>query len=204
MATATDERISDRERAGDERHESELERLDRNTVELLNELRVAGTGIQVLFAFLLVVPFNAGYNRLSSFDHYDYYVTLVCVAAAAVLLMSPSIHHRLLFRHGEKPFLIRVGNTVAIVAMAFLTVGMTGILVLISDVMFGGVTAVIAGVLTAVLVGALWFAVPLRRRLRPERQAAARRRQTEVNPGASPGSHTRDGKHEERSPDALG
>jgi hypothetical protein len=166
MATAIKEQASDREPAGDERGESELQRLDRNTVELLNELRVAATGIQVLFAFLLVVPFNVGYKRLSSFDRYDYYVTLVCVAAAAVLLMAPSIHHRLLFRHGEKPFLVRVGNTVAILAMVFMTIGLTGILVLISDVIFGGVTAVVAGVLTALLVGALWFAVPLRRRLR--------------------------------------
>src|SRR5262249_18261738 len=99
-----------------DRHESELERLDRNTIELLNELRVASTGIQVLFAFLLVVPFNTGFSKLTSFDRYCYFVTLLCLAAAATLLIAPSMHHRLLFRQKEKDYLVRVGTRLAIVA----------------------------------------------------------------------------------------
>ncbi len=152
--------------SSDERNESRLERLDRNTVELLNELRVAGTGIQVMFAFLLVVPFNAGFSRLSSFDRYEYFVTLVCIAAAAVLLIAPSIHHRLLFRMGQKSYLVDAANKLAIIAMGFLSVGMTGIVVLIADVMFGGITAAIAGLLTALVVVGVWFALPLSRRRR--------------------------------------
>jgi Family of unknown function (DUF6328) len=149
------------------RDESELERLDRNTVELLNELRVASTGIQVLFAFLLVVPFNTGFSKLSSFDRYVYFVTLLCIAVAAALLIAPSIHHRLLFRQNQKAYLVSMGTTLAIIAGGFLAVGMTGILVLISDVVFGAATAGIVGVVAAVTLAGLWFAMPLRQRRRP-------------------------------------
>ncbi len=148
----------------DERHESPLERLDRNTIELLNELRVAGTGIQVLFAFLLIVPFNAGWKRVSSFERYDYFVTLVCVAIAAALLIAPSVHHRLLFRRGEKAYLVSLGNTIAIVASVFLSFGLTGILILISDFLFGGAAAAVVGSLTAMFLAIVWFALPLQRR----------------------------------------
>jgi hypothetical protein len=147
-----------------ERDETPTERLDRNTIELLNELRVASTGIQVLFAFLLIVPFNNGFRRVSSFERTDYFVTLVCVAVAAVLLMAPSIHHRLLFRHGEKSYLLRVANRLAILAMIFLGAGFVGILILLSDVVVGGAGPLIAGILAAAGIGGLWFVVPLARR----------------------------------------
>jgi O-antigen ligase len=147
-----------------DRNESQPERLDRNTVELLNELRVAGAGIQVMFAFLLVLPFNKGWTRVDSFERTVYFVTLLVVAVAAFLLMAPPIHHRLLFRHGEKPFLIRVGNGMAIGGMICLGVGFVGILVLISDYVVGGAAPVIVGVLAAATVSGLWFALPLARR----------------------------------------
>jgi cation transport ATPase len=159
------ESTSQTDQAGQsERHESEFERLDRNTVELLNELRVASTGIQVLFAFLLIVPFNTGFSKLSSFDRYDYFITLLCIAAAAALLIAPSMHHRLLFRRQEKDYLVRVGTRLAIISGVFLTVGMTGILVLISNVIFGTVTAIVVGTVGAVGVAGLWFGMPLHRR----------------------------------------
>jgi hypothetical protein len=85
-----------------DRNESQPERLDRNTVELLNELRVAGAGIQVMFAFLLVLPFNKGWTRVDSFERTVYFVTLLVVAVAAFLLMAPPIHHRLLFRARDR------------------------------------------------------------------------------------------------------
>ena len=149
-----------------ERDETPLERLDRNTVELLNELRVAGAGVQVLFAFLLIVPFNSGWNRLRSFDRYEYFVTLLCVAAAAILLIAPSIHHRLLFRQDEKPYLVRTANSAAIAGMVFLSLGLTGILVLLAHVIFGDVAAAVVGAVAALAIAALWFVVPLRRRHR--------------------------------------
>jgi hypothetical protein len=116
----------------DPRDETEFERLDRNTVELLNEPRIAATGVQVMFAFLLIVPFNARWNRVGPFDRGDYFVTLVCVAAAAALLIAPSIHYRVLFRAGEKPYLVKVSNRCAIAGGSFLAVGLTGILVLLT------------------------------------------------------------------------
>lgn len=148
------------------RDETELERLDRNTIELLNELRVAGTGVQVLLAFLLIVPFNNRWSKVSSFGHYDYFVTLLCVAIAAVMLIAPSIHHRLLFRRGQKEFIVEVGNWLAIAAAAFLAVGLTGILVLVSDFVFHGATAAVTGLFTAGFVTGVWFAIPLYRRVR--------------------------------------
>lgn len=148
----------------DGRGETRLERLDRNHIELLGELRVAGTGIQVLLAFLLVVPFNNRFTRLTRFERADYFVTLVAVGVATVLLIAPSIHHRVLFRQSEKPFLIESGNRLVILAMAFVTVGLTGIFVLITDVLFGGLVAALVGGCTLGFVTGVWFAVPLRRR----------------------------------------
>ena len=148
----------------DERHETPIERLDRNTMELLNELRVAGTGIQIMFAFLLVAPFNTGFKHVSEFGRIDYFVTLICVAMAAVLLMAPSIHHRILFRQGEKRYLVWMANRLAIAAMVFLTVGFTGILVLLADVVIGGPAPVIMGLLAAATISGLWFLIPLLKR----------------------------------------
>jgi Family of unknown function (DUF6328) len=146
------------------RDERPAERLDRNTIELLNELRLAGTGIQVMFAFLLVVPFQHGWSSVDSFERTVYFVTLLFVAVAAFLLMAPPIHHRILFRHGEKRFLITVANYVAIAGMVCLAIGFVGILLLISDVVVGGAApgAVAGG--AAVFIAGLWFVLPLVRR----------------------------------------
>jgi Family of unknown function (DUF6328) len=150
----------------DDRDETPDEKLDRNTIELLNELRIAGSGIQILFAFLLVVPFNAGWTKTTSFERSVYFVTLVLVATATVLLLAPPIHHRLLFRHHEKRYLVTSGNRLAIAGMVFLALGFTGIIVLLSDYVVGGVAPIVAGVLTFVGVAGVWFAVPLGRRSR--------------------------------------
>jgi len=151
------------------RDELPTERLDRNSAELMAQLRVAGTGIQVLLAFLLVVPFNARWSRATAFDRYVYFATLLCMAAAAVLLIAPSVHHRVLFRQGEKSYLVKTGNRFAIIAMALLTVGLTGILLLISNVLFGGVTAAIVAAVALIGVVMLWFGLPLRRSYRESR-----------------------------------
>jgi amino acid transporter len=152
------------ESAERQRDETTPERLDRNTVELLNELRIAGTGIQVMFAFLLVVPFNTRWTMVDGFERTVYFVTLLLVALAAFLLMAPPIHHRLLFRHGEKPFLLRIANYLAIAGMACLALGFVGILMLISDVVVGGIAPVLVPGIAALLVGGLWFGLPLARR----------------------------------------
>jgi hypothetical protein len=152
------------EQAEKRRDESQPERLDRNTVELLNELRVAGAGVQVMFAFLLVVPFNQGWKHVDSFERTIYFITLLVVALGAFLLLAPPIHHRLLFRHGEKPFLVEVGNYMAIAGMCCVGLGFIGILVLISDVAVGGAAPAIVGILAAAVLAGVWFAIPLVRR----------------------------------------
>jgi hypothetical protein len=144
-----------------QRDETTPQRLDRNTIELLNELRIAGTGIQVMFAFLLILPFNAGWKQVDGFERTVYFITLLVVALAAFLLMAPPIHHRLLFRHGEKRFLIRVGNYMAIGGMTCLGLGFIGILVLVSDVVVGGAAPAVVGILAGAVIGGLWFALPL-------------------------------------------
>ena len=148
----------------DSRQESSGQRLDRNTIELLNELRVAGTGIQVMFAFLLVVPFNKGWEKVNSFERTVYFVTLLLVASAAFLLMAPAIHHRILFRQGQKPFVIRIANDLAMAGMLLLALGFIGILVLVSDFVLGGAAPTIVGVTAGVFVFGLWFALPIVRR----------------------------------------
>jgi Family of unknown function (DUF6328) len=148
------------------REETHLERLDRNTVELLQELRVVATGIQVLFGFLLIVPFNTGFRRVTSFQETVYFVALLCIAVSSVLLLAPTIHHRILFRQGEKAFLVRVGNQLSIAAMVFLWLGFTAILVVVADFVVGAVAAVVVGTAAILGIGALWFAFPLARRAR--------------------------------------
>jgi uncharacterized protein DUF6328 len=150
--------------AKDRREESSSEQLDRNTIELLNELRIAGTGIQVMFAFLLVVPFQSGWHHVDSFERTVYFITLLLVATAAFLLMAPPIHHRILFRHGEKRFLVQTANYLAIGGMVMLAFGFVGILVLLSDVVVGGAAPAIVGVLAATFLAGLWFAAPAIRR----------------------------------------
>jgi hypothetical protein len=149
---------------GNGRDETALETLDRNTIEMLNELRVASTGIQFMFGFLLVVPFDSAFKRISSFERTDYFVTLMCVAVSAVLLIAPSIQHRLLFRHGQKRYLVRVANRLAIAAMVFLAAGFTGILILLSDFVVGGVAPLVVGLAAVFGIGGVWFAMPLARR----------------------------------------
>lgn len=156
-----------------ERDETQLQRLDRNTVELLNELRVAGTGIQVLFAFLLILPFNARFTKLTGFERGVYMVTLVCIAIAAVLLIAPSIHHRLLFRLGQKEFLVDTGNRLLILASIFMAIGLTGAVLLVSEFVLGGAASIVMGICAAALILGLWFALPLNRRRQLERSASS-------------------------------
>jgi hypothetical protein len=157
---------SDEADADDGRKETSLERLDRNTIELLNELRVASTGIQFMFAFLLVVPFDSAFKQISSFEKIVYFVTLLCVAVSAVLLIAPSVHYRILFRQGEKRYLVSLANRLMISGLLFLGFGFTGILILLADVVVGGLAPVIVGGLGFVGIAVLWFGIPLRRRAR--------------------------------------
>lgn len=148
------------------RNETELERVDRNLNELLGELRVIATGVQVLFAFLLIVPFSVGFEHLSAAERYAYFAILLATAAAAGLLIAPSALHRLIFRQGDKPYLVDTANRLAISGIACLAVAMTGILALLSGHLFGWAAGAVVLVLAAAFFGGLWFGLGLRRRAR--------------------------------------
>ena len=148
------------------REESEKERLDRNLSELLQELRVALPGVQVLFAFLLTVPFQQGFETVTPFQERVYFVTLLLTAISAALLIAPSAYHRMIFRTQQKHHLIFTANRLAIAGLAFLALAMTGAVLLVTDVIFGSTaTWITAGAALTVYV-LLWYALPLRRRLK--------------------------------------
>jgi hypothetical protein len=150
----------------DGRHETEEERLDRNLTELLNELRVALPGVQVLFAFLLGVPFTQRFATLAPYQEDVYYGTLICAAAATACLIAPSAHHRIEFRLQDKRHIVFVANRFAIVGLAFLALAMSGIVLLITDVLFGGVATAFATAATALVFAILWYVMPFLRRLK--------------------------------------
>lgn len=147
------------------REESEKERLDRNMLELLNELRVALPGVQVLFAFLLILPFSQGFTMVDSFQKTVFLVTLLATALAAVTLIAPSMHHRLEFREGIKAEILRDSNRLAIVGMTSLAVAMVGAVMLITDFVFDGDTMIASVVGVTVAFVLVWYVMPARRLL---------------------------------------
>jgi hypothetical protein len=148
------------------RRETEKERLDRNLEELLQGLRVALPGVQVLFAFLLVLPFQSGFPDVTPFQEKVYFVTLISTAFASILLIAPTPRHRVQFRRDEKDYIVLTGNRLAIWGLAFLGLGMCGAVLLISDFLFGTATAVVSTTVVTAAVAYAWFGSPLLRRLR--------------------------------------
>jgi hypothetical protein len=148
------------------REETEGERLDRNLGELLQELRVALPGVQVLFAFLLAVPFQKGFEEVTSFQKDVYFATLILTAISATMLISPSAYHRITFRYQQKRRLVYYANRFAIAGLAFLALAMTGALLLITDVLFSTAAAAVTAGIALCVFGFFWFAMPLQRRLK--------------------------------------
>jgi hypothetical protein len=159
---------------GEARHETHLERLDRNLEEMMGELRVVVTGVQVLFAFLLIVPFDTGFAHVGSFERTVYFVTLILAALAAVCTIAPSAEHRFLFRHDDKQYLVFSSNQVVIAGLAFLALAMCGCLLLATTKLFGLAAGVLTASIGALPFAALWFAVPLRRLRTLDRRKHAR------------------------------
>jgi hypothetical protein len=152
------------QQADDGRHETRLERLDRNLAELVAELRVVQTGVQVLFAFLLTVPFQNAFAKVTSFERAVYFVTLLLAALAAACLIAPTAQHRLLFRAEDKEHIVFLGNKLAIAGLACLTLAMAGALLLVTTKLFGTSAGLITVVVGVTPFLALWFVMPLRRR----------------------------------------
>jgi hypothetical protein len=147
--------------AGDGRDETPLERWDRNLVELLQELRVAQTGVQILFAFLLTLPFTNRFAASGSVVKTTYLMTLLAAASASALLIAPVSFHRLVFRQGRKPELVRVGSMLAKLGLGCLLVSVVGAVLLVVYVIAGtGWAAGLAACMAALYVG-LWYVLPL-------------------------------------------
>jgi hypothetical protein len=146
------------------RSETALERCDRNLVELLQEVRVVQTGVQVLFAFLLTVPLAARFTALTAFERGTYFATLLVTGAAAVLLIAPTAYHRIIFRLGDKEHLVQVANRFTLAGLFCVALSMVGALLLVTDLLFSGVAAVATTAMAAFACLVLWCLVPLRRR----------------------------------------
>lgn len=145
------------------RDEDEAERVNRELIELLNELRVALPGVQVLFAFMLILPFSPGFSKLSDGDRWVFFVSFVCAALGTALLIAPSAHHRLRFRQRDKEQILFSSNRMTIAGMTLVAVSMSGVVGLVTDVMFGLPASAVVAVLVGGWFGWFWYGLPLRR-----------------------------------------
>jgi uncharacterized protein DUF6328 len=148
----------------DGRDETLEERADRDYSELLQELRVAQTGVQILFAFLLTVPFTERFADVTTEQRTIYLVTLLVTALATVCLTAPVSHHRILFHQGRKEQLVRASSRLAATGLVFLWLSVVGAVFLIFDVVLGTVVGVAAGAALAVTFISIWYAYPLLKR----------------------------------------
>lgn len=162
--TSGEENASPRRLRDSGRTETEEERADRNLQDLLQELRVALPGVQVLFAFLLTVPFTQRFADLSKFQEKLYFGVLICVALSSVLLVAPTAGHRVLFRRQQKEYIVTIANNLALIGLLLLAIAMTGAIALISDFLFGSATAIVTAIVMAAAFIGFWYAGPVLRR----------------------------------------
>jgi Family of unknown function (DUF6328) len=142
------------------------EELDQEWSELLEEHRLAMPGIQVLFAFLLVLPFQQRFTDLSNSQVYVYFSALLCAAVAIVLLITPTATHRIRWRQQDKEALLRLSTKTSLGATVFIAAGMTGSVLLITDFLFGSPTPAIVTTILAAAFAWFWYGLPLLRRAR--------------------------------------
>ena len=150
-----------RDDPGTGRGERPLQRADRNMLEMLQELRVAQTGVQILFAFLLSLSFTERFTRIDDFQRWTYVVTLLLTAVTTGLLVAPAAIHRMLFGRGVKAATVKIGHKLFVAGLAALILTLVGAVLLVLDIAVGRTFAAwSAGVLGVVLIG-LWFVLPL-------------------------------------------
>jgi hypothetical protein len=135
-------------------------------IELLNELRVALPGVQILFGFLLTVPFSQGFQRATDFQRDLFLLTLLATAMSGVCLIAPSATHRLRFHQGDRAYIIESSNRLLIVGLVFLAIAIVGAVLLVTDFLFAGAGVWLWPAAIAVAVIVLWFVRPLLRELR--------------------------------------
>jgi len=140
--------------------ESRTQRVNRELIELLNELRVALPGVQVLFAFLLTIAFTPAFHDLSHTDRAMYFAAVVLTAASTALLIAPSAHHRLRFRSPVKEHLVKAANVYAITGLGLLVLAIATSLYLVTDVVYDATAASLTAGAFGIVVGLFWFVVP--------------------------------------------
>lgn len=150
----------------DDRNESRAQRADRHLMELLQELRVAGLGVQVLFGFLLSIPFTNRFARLGPSQRGLYVADLLLAALSTALLLAPVAYHRLVFRHHLKEPLVRMANVMAVAGLVAVGLSVTLAVLLVISFVDGGVPALVTGIFIGCLFATLWFVIPLVRRQR--------------------------------------
>ena len=141
--------------------ETQKERIDREVIELLNGLRVTLPGVQVMFAFLLILPFQSGFADLTGLELAVYFVALLATTVALIMLITPASFHRLRFRARDKERMLRISNRLSIGGILCLAVAITAAVFLVTEVLFGDVAAIAVATVVALGVALFWFAVPL-------------------------------------------
>ncbi len=167
-AESTDRPDADRPKP-DRPDETEAERDDRNLIELLQELRVGGLGVQVLFGFLLALPFTTRFVELSQPQRGLYVASLLLAAISTALLLAPVAYHRLVFRMHRKEMLVKDANILAILGLAAVGLAISSAVLLVVSYVDKGLPVVIITVFVFCLFGGLWFVLPLARRPRLRR-----------------------------------
>ena len=158
-----------------ERDETPAERADRNFNDILQELRVTQTGVQVLFSLLLTVPFTNRFEKVTDFQKDIYFVALLLAAATIACLVAPVSVHRLVFHTGEKPWVVKVSSRLAIMGTILLSLTLSTVLLFVTDVLFHNALATLTAGVFLVSTISLWFGPPLRRRATAPARAAQQR-----------------------------
>jgi hypothetical protein len=146
--------------------ETKEERLNRELIELLNELRVALPGVQMLFGFLLAVPFTQRFDTVTTTQRHVYYFTFMATAAATIFFIAPTAYHRLRFRQHDKEQLMQTSTRLTIVGTACLAAALSGAVYLVSDLLFHTAATALAAAAAAGLLLWFWYGLPLWRRIR--------------------------------------
>jgi hypothetical protein len=146
--------------------ETTKQRLEREHGELLQELRSLIPGAQVLFGFLLAIRFTGEFGKLDDAERYVYYVTLLSTALALVLYLAPAVYHRVRFREGDKEFLLHKANREALAGSVATALALTGALYLVTELVFGGVEAVVVSLVFFAVIAWRWWAIALYRSFR--------------------------------------
>jgi hypothetical protein len=146
--------------------ESEKDRVDRELIELLNELRVALPGVQVLFAFLLLLPFQQTFDKMTELERGVYLVAFLAALGASVLLIAPSTYHRIRFRDGDKAQMLETGNRLLLAGTVCLAVAISASAFLVAELLYGGVVGGLIAAGAAIFIVWFWYGIPISRKLR--------------------------------------